>query len=346
MAISIITNPGQSIDAFSNPYIEVSSSNLSVERFLLEVLSPGDVVELRQYNTAYAGGVKIPLRSLSSLLSGYNNPLEGVLPAAGAAVSKPIDEFVKRWSLRITGISSEGTTVAGESITVGPINIYKSVYSGRNSYWNNTKAFIALNHQNSVSTRSCLPNALIPLNVYRDGGVTPLLVNGVSKISLSYGDVDIASALYRISSDDYHVISIDSPGGSNTLNISVDYRCYPRSKTLYFLNTYGGWEWYNTIDWERTERSSKDQYTRYADSTGRVAIWTSVDESIEEYTLYGRPGVGPDLVYLRDLIRSPIVLDENGTRIRVLDTNTLSDVQGILEPEITIQYLRENTITF
>jgi hypothetical protein len=133
---------------------------------------------------------------------------------------------------------------------------------------------------------------------------------------------------------------------SNKVRVFVDSNTYPRSKTLHFLNKYGGWDFYNIIDFEETTRTERAQYTKYRDNFGRKEIHQYIGSSVKELKCYGRAGRADKLAYIEGLVTSPVVYDEAGVRVRVLDDKILTDAEGIIEPEFTIQYLEENTINY
>ena len=142
-----------------------------------------------------------------------------------------------------------------------------------------------------------------------------------------------------------HVV-LTTDAGDNSIDLTIDPKCYPRSLTLYFLNQYGGWDWYNVIDYEELTKADKAQHSRYSDMYGGKEIYQHVSEKKKELKCYGRAGIAERLAYIEGLVTSPFVFDQDGNRVRVLDNNILTDADGMLEPEFTIQYLEENTINF
>lgn len=141
-------------------------------------------------------------------------------------------------------------------------------------------------------------------------------------------------------------ISLSSSHGGKRLIVEIDRNNYPRKLTLHFLNRYGGWDWYDVVDYEKTVKVNKSQLTRYVDMYGSKAIHQHVSGQVTELKCYGRQGAAEYLSYIEDLVTSPMVIDQDGNRVRVLDDNILTDAHGILEPEFTIQYIEENVINY
>lgn len=127
-----------------------------------------------------------------------------------------------------------------------------------------------------------------------------------------------------------------------------DTTCYPRKKVLYFQNRYGGWDFYPFVDYEETYVTEKDQLTITKNLEGDKQIMQLVDGSIKELKLFGKPGNYEQVFHLRDLITSPVVIDEQGQRVRVLNERItlVGPDEGIITPEIRIQYLKENAISY
>lgn len=126
----------------------------------------------------------------------------------------------------------------------------------------------------------------------------------------------------------------------------TDQNCTERSVVLYWLNEFGGWEWYAFNDSRSALKSNKTNYTVYGQDGIDTEILQYVGGTILEKRLYGRPVNADSVGYLRSLIQASIVFDEQGERVRVLDTNLVYDDEGLFEPEITIEYLEQKTITF
>ena len=133
---------------------------------------------------------------------------------------------------------------------------------------------------------------------------------------------------------------------SKEFDIYIDSNIYPRRKTLHFINHYGAWDFYNVIDYEEKVITDKSQYTKYADFYGTKAIHQHIDYKVKELRCFGREGTAQYLKYIEGLVTSPVVYDDAGARVRVLDDKILTDAEGLLQPEFTIQYVEQDVINF
>jgi hypothetical protein len=133
---------------------------------------------------------------------------------------------------------------------------------------------------------------------------------------------------------------------SKEFDIYIDSNIYPRRKTLHFINQYGAWDFYNVIDYEEKVLTEKSQYTKYSDFYGTKAIHQHIESKVKELKCFGREGTAQYLRYIEALVTSPVVYDEAGVRVRVLDDKILTDAEGLLQPEFTIQYVEQDVINF
>ncbi len=143
-----------------------------------------------------------------------------------------------------------------------------------------------------------------------------------------------------------YLLSIDGTT-SNKMRLIVDPKCYPRTQTIYWLNRYGGWDWFNAIDYEEIHKTEKHHSIRHREGGRTVEIYELTKGNIKEMKLFGRELNSKYYKYLKDIVSSPIAFDEDGNRIRIMDTNV--DVvreEMMLAPEIRIEYLKENSITY
>lgn len=134
--------------------------------------------------------------------------------------------------------------------------------------------------------------------------------------------------------------------GTNMVRINIIEKKYPRKKMLYWLNEFGGWDFYPFVDYEETEKTNKNQYTKFSNMFGNTEVYQYIENKHRRLKLYGLPGVTEKIGFLKGLLNSPIVLDEDNKKVRVISDRIKWDQSGIIEPEINIEYIDEQVINF
>lgn len=354
MALTIEQQPSIHTGAFGRNVIRVSTDSGEVKRIKYELVYDSNVIAT-QFSPIFAYLGEITLGDpqgifnisglYSSFLPYYNNPIKGL-----TANFTQIDavHHQKLITDKIDEVGADGTTSLNR-------RIYKAVDTkyGISTFWNagGTQRFLAYNRsKDNKVVRHAFQGQHIPIAYYNANTTTGLYIqitnaDGTSNLGLTNINQFYRVANWKVNTvHEYNVISV----GNSQVNLEliVDNNKYKRTKTLYFLNRFGGWEWYNFLDYDKVIRSNKSQYTKYINHQGDTDIQQIINGVVDEYKLYGRPLNGDYLYYLEDLITSPIVLDEQGERVRVLNNNIDVDGDDIFEPEITIQYIKEDTITY
>jgi hypothetical protein len=344
MALSIISQPAEYISAFGKNTIKVSTTNEDILRFIIQVKDNSDNILIQKYITAFDGAGTFAMKNtLSAVLYAYN-ALITTLSNGGTSV-RTVTNHSQIVKFVIKGLLLDGTTPVGEDTTITNRKLHKAVNNGFGVDWTTGTNFFPYESVNGEIIRYAFKNQYIPICLYTTEASRAISLNGsaLATLTLTGG---FGCLLYKDNSSQV-VNTITSAGTtSNTFKYILDNKCYQRSKTLYFINEYGGWDWYNFIDYETTQVADKYQYTVYANEEGDLNIYQPVENSIKEMKLYGRPGTSDYVKYLKALVNSPVVLDENGTRVRVLNNQLILEGDGIIEPEVTIQYLEENTIKY
>jgi hypothetical protein len=144
----------------------------------------------------------------------------------------------------------------------------------------------------------------------------------------------------------YRLNTLSISEGPTPITYIQDATCYKRPKTLYWLSSFGGWEWFNFIDYEKTVLSDKQELTVNSDYFSTKQIRTISEDKRFQYLLIGRQCSGDESLYINEMITSPIVIDETGARVRVLTERMLIDAGEILQPEVRIEYLPEKSIRY
>ena len=343
------------LPAFGTNIFSVSEgATATAARFLLslhEGASPHTEIS-RIYNTAIDAEADMDFRGLaSSYLSSYSSLISSL--AIGATALNTIGNHAKQVQFYCQSLESDGTEISNE--TYATRRLHKAVDNGWKTIWPDTDSFIALDYEDGEAIRHTFKNQYIPITFYSAEATRRVYLNlEGAGFSLNLGDFapteGMAVVLYRCSSTETEnrIVVTDAvvPGFDDSYPVFkyyIDTKCYLRSKTLYFLNQYGGWEWYNFIDYEQLYRAKKSQFS-FNKSISEREVGQYTGNVIEELRLYGRPLMNP--YYLRHIISSPVVFDEDGTRVRVIETDILYNADQIVEPEVTIQYVEEKCIGY
>lgn len=352
MAITIHSQPPLHTGAFGKNIHQLSTSNGDIKQLRYELLATdGSTLLGTQFSPLF--NYPIGRRSIintgglySSLFPSYTNPILGFTNMFHEI--NPTNHFRQ--------VINRFTEVNGTSISSTSINLYKAVNVNFNvaGFWNTsgTEKFLAYTRLNNRIRRFAVDGQYIPIVYYTNQLTTDTLFHAgtVNKL-MGFTSINLhhyRSLIWRATSTlPFGTIRL----ASNTLTypsleLSIDRNLYSRSKILYFLNDFGGWEWYNFIDYESVNRGDKTQILRHINIDGDLGIGQLSNDSVRRFKLFGRPATRDFTFHLKDLVTSPIVLDENGIEVRVLDDNIMYDGLGLIEPTVTIEYIREKTIKF
>ena len=132
---------------------------------------------------------------------------------------------------------------------------------------------------------------------------------------------------------------------SETLYVNIDDKCYHNAKTFYFLNRYGGYDWWDFLTVEEEQQSEKIPYARKATLLSDPQKMDYIKSTHKRMRCLGRAAPRRMGEYIRDLIASPEVFDEDGTAVRVVADNVQTYGDEIV-PEITVEYSNERCIKF
>jgi len=138
-------------------------------------------------------------------------------------------------------------------------------------------------------------------------------------------------------------IKLHSPDLYNSITYFFDKNNYSRTKTLYWLNQYGGWEQMDFVDYEKTTSTNKKNYDLYSGRGGLVKTKTISSNSEEEYKLYVRQLNDEYLEVLNSLITSSTVIDETGEEVIINDNNFTNDY-NFEQSYISMKYAVKNKV--
>lgn len=339
--MTIDIQPDNRIAAFGKNLIKVSHDSPGVVRYLLKVRDTSENVLATQYVTAFEGTGTFVLKGiLSSLFPNSYIPFANVGIDSFIALTVAGNHSLNV-NFDIAPLNRLGEPVENSTQLTG-FTLYRAV-DVNFPQWETSGFFIPFINTNCI--RVVRSGGLILFPYYsEETGTVSLNLNGVNRAS-TITERGYTCFAYRDGSPQ-EVNVVKMSGGDEELIYVIDNKDYERAKTLYFMNRYGGWEWFDFIDYERIVKADKAQYTRYENEEGDLGIHQQINHSFNEYKLWGRE-VSPDHIeYLGDIVNSPIVFDDTGKRVRVLDDNILTNAGGILQPELTISYLEEKVINF
>ena len=343
MAVTTTTSPGQRVAVFGNPVIIASTTSVTDEVLRLRVTSGINVLS-EQYALVVDGVATFQMQSaLASILAGFNNPISYTMAPGAVQVVPTAKHYKDDLTYTLAEPVNEGTQ------SLSNRKIFKAIRTESETTWivniGQTKdCRFAMHGAGEVSRRGFV-GMKIPLSIY--SGLTASTLIEVNKdvtspaISVA-GNEEFFVTTWKdnLSAKDYTFDIASEP--YNRLRVYMDNWC-PRGKILYFLNDLGGWEWHTFIDYDVNERTDKEQLTTRT-ATGQRNILQKITDTTKEYKLYSRTVASENVSYLRYLLTSPVVLDENGLQVRVMDDNFRTDSSELIEPNVTIRYVEEDTI--
>lgn len=190
------------------------------------------------------------------------------------------------------------------------------------------------NSQDNI-IRTAFSNQIIPLSIFEETVNSRTVTWDLSSVVLNTTNRFGLGAIVAPS------ITKTITANNQSFKLVIDNKCYERFETLYFLNSQGGWDWYNFIDYEDSVVAPRDVYQRVTDNFGTRENYQNVFDKYLQRTLFGRIGTEDAINYLTDLLSSPIVLDKNGIPVNILDDELTIAGPGLLQPQLTIEYKQQ-----
>jgi len=348
MAISILQNLPLIAPAFGDNLFILATTDPNVQMIKHELIIDSEVV-VTTFAPVHGGVADLHLGpAYRSVLDYYNNPVND----AGVSFYQ---SGVANHNLSITDKVTEVIDIVDEDY--GESNEYPRTLikatTARLHTANEPAYFCNLEDDTGYITRYVINGQKIPLMIL-SGSETNYdihLENLAGAYLSTFGTIEVDQRMgqgmrtFNFDGGAY-LLSIDGTQAPK-MRLMVDHKCYPRAKTIYWLNRFGGWDWFNGIDYEQIHKTEKTHSIRHRNSGRTKEIYELTHGNIKEIKLFGRELNSKYYEYLQDIVSSPIAFDEDGNRIRIMDTNV--DVvreEMMLTPEIRIEYLIENTITY
>lgn len=352
MALTIISHPAVETGAFGKNIIKVETDDPTVKRIKYEMQQGGQTIATQYVPVfAYMGEVTLgdPLGIIStsglysSLLPNFTNFIKD---HTGSFSQPDMFRHVQTITDKIT------EDIIGGVSTIITRRVFKATDVKFGTKWTTgTDRYVPyIMDRNGKVMREVFPDQLLPFCYYNNNTATGLYVQitnagGTSNLGLTNRLQKLRCGVWKVNTIyDHNIISISN--GSVALNIYVDRVKYKNPFTLYWLNKFGGWEWFNFIDYTITNKVEKTQAIKYVDHEGTAEVNQMINKANLEMRLYGKNINHENLYYLEDLVQSPIVLDENGERVRLIDNTFQSVGRGLIEPQFTIKYMDSDVIKF
>ena len=169
------------------------------------------------------------------------------------------------------------------------------------------------------------------------------LVNGSQTIDISD---TTGSVLYWLSPEAGNItlrnVSLTHDLAETT--VALDSRCYHNAMTLYFLNRYGGFDPYDFVDVEEEQEAEKQKYQYKATQAVDYDVGAIVQHSFKRLRMTGRTGARDQLQYIRDLVSSDEVYDEDGSKVYVV-SKVVRIYGDEVTPEIVVEYKNDRCIS-
>ena len=349
MAISIIQNLPSVASAYADNLFIVATDNPNVQLIKHELVI-NTVVVSTQFSPVYEGEAELHLGpTYRSALGSYNNPLDNLGEDFYNVDTNNHNLLVTDRLTEVINPVTKDFGVIGDY----PRRILKSVITPPVSPMSPAMFCNEVNTNHNMIIRWAFDDQKVPIMV-RTHTQTNYEIDQISVEDGSeepFGEVVVnqrmGQGMKRLTGPHKGYDLVIDGGNSQPMRIYLDHKCYQRSKTIYWLNSLGGWDWFNAIDYEIIHKSEKLQGIRYGHRGREKDIMQLSMGNTKEYKLFGRALNSEFYYYLKDMVSSPIAFDEDGNRIRILDTNVDIEREGmILEPEIRIEYIKENSISY
>lgn len=309
-------------------------------------LSHGGNNIMKQYSPVRGGEADFHMRSVyRAMLDYYNNPLDSPLGAVS------YDEMRKQITETYTEIINPVTEETGHSVSVNKTLLKRAEQRPGFSFANNdTKPNEIIRHCFSgqkipFTVSNTHPSIIYELMVHVDGSDIQLNIDSVPGDNLMMG---VIQATWDSDQAELFLQEKNTPGstGGNTMKLFIDHKCYSRSKTIYWLNRYGGWDWFNAIDYEVITKTEKEHLERYVNKGREREPLEMVGDLKKEYILFGKPVIWEYINHYDDLVSASVIFDEDGNKIRLLNTNFDLVRDGLMEPQIRIEYMKERVVNY
>ena len=342
MAITSVTGieDNQKISAFNNIPVEVEVDNQDISLVKVEVY----------HNSNLENTVFSPILLKDNLFKSFFNlrqTLTSLLFDYKEITSTPTNQN-KLIDIIISEVQDPGTP-GPDSTTFSNIIIYKAIDINLDYWESDNTNFVAISKEDLVD-RYIISGQDIYISFYTSTGVNSIYDYGNSEVvesSISlHNDFGCSSKLSLTKKPEPILLGIGDADQTNKVRINIIEKKYPRKKMLYWLNEFGGWDFYPFVDYEETEKTNKNQYTKFSDMYGNTEVYQYIENKHRRLKLYGLPGVTEKIGFLKGLLNSPIVLDEDNKKVRVISDRIKWDQSGIIEPEINIEYIDEQVINF
>lgn len=354
---------------YDNNVFKLSTDNPDAKLISCEILSqPSNAVLAQQYSHVLDGNSVFNLRGvLSSLHSLYNNFITepATLPTPGNIILVDTPKHSSGIKLRFSEFNT-----ANELVNPITTEYYRLLKAGVNEYedrwgYNDTnKTMFGFAYPDSATdlvTRYAFKNQLIPIvtiGPYVPDTMMQLRLNG-SNLGAEY---DTHPTCYNL-----HLLRDGGSVTNNTLGMeyneeqgmailhhvqSTSLKFYTKPKpcrggTLYFLNPWGGWEWFNYVDFVESTKVNKSDYEVYDEAFfGSKSHYKYISKDRTEKKLYSEYRDGKNTYYLKYLITSPIVIDDLGNTVKVIDSSIRTNINELIDPTVTIEYNTPNIINY
>lgn len=350
MAITIISQPPEYTGAYGKNRIKANTLNVGISQFRYEIEKDGDVLS-NQFIPIYP----IYVNSIITFLSS-NIDVKGLYMSSLPLYDNPIltpstftEIDAQNHQAKITDVLLEDEP-SGDYVEIER-NIFKAVDVKYGVEWDINKNYIPLEKdKNGKIIRKVFNNMKIPVSYYTFNKATSYnisLTNGAGTSVLGATNLENNYRLATFTLNTNYINNyISLPLSNANIHLVLDEKGCRNKKILYFINKYGGWDWFCANDFESREITDKSQYTKYKDVEGDVEVLQLVDGYVIEQRLYGQLMDTNSYEYLKDMINSPIIIDDKGERVRLIDTQFRYNFRDLIEPIFTIQYLKKETINY
>lgn len=350
MSLILLDGPENYTAAFgiNKINIETDDSNVTQLNYNLKISGTSLSDQYIPVYAVYSGGIVDSLESIidvkalySSVLSSYDNILNTTSNFEELDMSNHqayIEDYI------------EEDIDSGDTMSINRY-IFKAVELNNPSKWSSSRNYIPIQEDDNGDVYRKVYNGIkIPICQYTENvgaysDVRLIESTGTTVIGQLKAGKNYRCAMWVVNTDE-KLVQINVNNSSPSIKLIVDNKPYKYKKVLYFLNRYGGWDWFFANHYETREITSKKQYTKYENIEGELEVLQLTQGTIIEQKLYTDPLNSDAYEYLKDMINSPIILDDKGVRVRIIDNTISYNFKGLIDPVFTIQYIEKENIIY
>jgi hypothetical protein len=337
MTLSLITQPTAFVGSGSDSFFRVQdSAPLSTNTQMAMTINEGPTTLLTSYANVYYDIATFSMRELwPQVFHDWPQVWANALPNTRTQMSPNLLSRVVQASFFLNP----------KQLDTGNIEVFRGVDSGFGTLWGGSASYSGtlgylVPPGERIARRELISPHGFPLTMMRNtSGTFNLFSSGFLQAFNS--SIFRTVHLWVRPLTTQTQFSLDGTSGTTSqvyLRLVHDTKCYPRAKTLHWINSRGGWDFYSFPEEEQKIQVEGDSGERWLDFQTRE-VWGETKQWRNISTLTGKKKSWEWNYHLKDLFTSPRVVDHLGHTVRVIDTDYNWNYTGVQEPRVRIEYL-------